>query len=454
MTTAASTPCDLLVSDVTVWTGGRWRERVDVAVDGGRITRIAPHGAEPASARRTLHGRGAHVVPGIVNTHTHLNQALLRGTAEGRPLLSWLGEVGEATAALTAEQAYTAAACAALEALRTGTTTVVEHMWPHPSRAVHEAVVLALEDAGVRGVVCVGIADRADPSRRWGMDPRLIRPVEEVLDHVLELADRTRGGPLRVGLAVPNPRCLTPAGMARVRAFADEHRLPVSIHLLETATDEEMCLEHTGRGAVRLLQESGLLWERLLAVHCVRLDGAGREALAGAGAAVSYNPLSNMRLGSGVAPVPELLEAGVPVGIGVDGAASNDRQDALEALRIGSYLQRVAHRRADLLDFARMMDMAADGACRVLGLEGAPGGLAEGGPADLLVLRFDADVGCVPVADPGAVLLTTGSQRVVETVVADGRVVLDGGVHPVLDERELVARAQAVAPRATAAVLP
>src|SRR5690606_33230258 len=174
---------------------------------------------------------------------------------------------------------------------------------------------------------------------------------------------------------------------------------------------------------------SGFLWDRLLAVHCCELDAAGRRALAEAGTAVSYNPLSNMRLGSGVAPVPQMRAAGIDVGIGVDGAASNDTQDALEALRIGAYLQRAARKRADLLGFAEMMGIGSGGANRALGLPEVPGGIAEGGPAD-----------------PGAGLLTTGSARVVDTVVVGGEVVLSGGRHAFLDESALIERARACAP--------
>src|SRR5690606_31713810 len=120
------TAVDLLITDVCVWTAGEWREHRDVAVAGGRVVAIRPAGAERAAAPHTVDGSGGHLLPGIVNTHTHLNQALLRGIGEGLPLLAWLRGVGEATVALTPEQAYTAAACAAVEALRSGTTTLVE----------------------------------------------------------------------------------------------------------------------------------------------------------------------------------------------------------------------------------------------------------------------------------------------------------------------------------------
>ncbi|MEU8881848.1 amidohydrolase family protein [Streptomyces hydrogenans] len=427
------------ITDVTVHTGDRWLPGRDVHLAGGRITAISEHGELP-HAGEVLDGHGGHLTPGLVNTHTHLFQAGLRGIGEGLGLLAWLGAVGEEAALLTPERAYATAAAAAAEALRSGTTTLVEHMWPHPSPAVHDAVLRALEDSGVRAVLCRGVADRADPSRRWGYDPRLMQPLEEALAHTDELIAQTRGSRVDIGVAVPNPRCLTPEGMGAVRAYAEERALPVSLHLLETTTDDVLCRDRTGAGAVEYLERAGFLWDRLLAVHCVELDAAGRAALARHGVGVSYNPLSNMRLGSGIAPVPEMLDAGLGVGLGVDGAASNDTQDILEALRIGAYLQRAAHRKADLLGFPEMFAMAAGGANRVLGIEENPdGGVRPGMRADLVLHRFDRDYACLPVRDPGATLLTCAGSRTVAAVLVGGEVLVRDGEHVRLPSRGLAA---------------
>ncbi|MFJ9086289.1 amidohydrolase family protein [Streptomyces sp. NPDC102384] len=427
------------ITDVTVYSGGRWLPGMDVHIADGRVAALVPHGELPCESA-VLDGDGGHLTPGLVNTHTHLFQAGLRGIGEGLGLLAWLSAVGEEAAQLTPERAYATAAAAAAEALRSGTTTLVEHMWPHPSPEVHDAVLRALKDSGVRAVLCRGVADRADRSRKWGFDPRLMQPLKEALAHTDELIAQARGSRVDVGVAVPNPRCLTPDGMAAVRAYADERDLPVSLHLLETMTDDAMCRDHTGVGAVDYLERAGFLWERLLAVHCVELDAVGRETLARHGVGVSYNPLSNMRLGSGIAPVPEMLEAGLSVGLGVDGAASNDTQDILEALRIGAYLQRAAHRKADLFGFSEMFAMAAGGANRVLGIEENPdGGVRVGMRADLVLHRFDRDYACLPVRDPGATLLTCAGSRTVAAVLVDGEILVRDGEHVRLPSRELAA---------------
>ncbi|MEV0094136.1 amidohydrolase family protein [Streptomyces sp. NPDC050738] len=427
------------ITDVTVYSGGSWHTGMDVHLADGRIQALVPAGELPYG-QRVLDGSGGHLAPGFVNTHTHLFQAGLRGIGEGLPLLAWLSAVGEEAALLTPDRAYATATAAAAEALRSGTTTLVEHMWPHPSPEVHDAILRALRDSGIRAVLCRGVADRADQSRKWGFDPRLMQPVDEALAHTDELIAAARGSRVDIGIAVPNPRCLTREGMAAVRAYADERALPVSLHLLETATDDSMCREHTGLGAVAYLEQAGFLWDRLLAVHCVELDAAGRATLARHGVGVSYNPLSNMRLGSGIAPVPDMLADGLRVGLGVDGAASNDTQDMLEALRIGAYLQRAAQRRADLLGFPEMFALASNGANQVLGLEERPDGVRAGMQADLVLYRFDRDYACLPVRDPGATLLTCASGRTVAAVMVGGEILVRDGEHVRLPSAELGAR--------------
>ena len=422
-------------SDVAVYTGGIWLEHQDVRVVGGVVESISPHASSTTGAAESI-STGGYLIPGFVNTHTHLQQSLMRGIAECTPLLEWLLAVGEESVAITPERAYTAAVAASLEMLRSGTTTVVEHMWPHPSTEVHGAVIQALRDTGIRAVLGRGVADRPDATRKWGFEPRLMQPLDEVLDHVEHLREQTAESTITVALAIPNPRSVTESGMVTLREFAQERDMSVMIHLLETPTDDVMCLEHAGLGAVEYLDSNDFLWNRLLAVHCVELDDVGQSILAERGVAVSHNPLSNMRLGSGIAPIPAMLDRGVGVGLGVDGAASNDTQDMLETFRIGAYLQRAAHKRADLMGFETMLDIACGGANVALGLPEVIGGVSVGAPADLTLVRFDRDYATLPVRDPGASLLTTGSRSIVDVVMVDGDVVIADGRSARIDEAE------------------
>lgn len=160
---------------------------------------------------------------------------------------------------------------------------------------------------------------------------------------------------------------------------------------------------------------------------------------------MSYNPVSNLRLGNGVAPIPEFLALGVPVGIGVDGAASNDRQDMFEALRFGSYVQRGRLRDPRTMDAECMLRMATVGCNATLGLASPVAGLQVGLPADLLIVRFERDIAAVPVRDPTVDLLTQSSARVVETVIVAGEVVVKDGRCTRVNEDDLVCRIQKAA---------
>jgi 5-methylthioadenosine/S-adenosylhomocysteine deaminase len=311
-------------------------------------------------------------------------------------------------------------------------------MWPHPSHEVNEAIIQALEDSGVRAVFCRGVADRIDPERRWGFEPRLVEPLDDQLAHVEGLIARQAGSRVRIGLAPPNPRVLTPEAMRAVRELAERHELCVSVHLLETTLDEDAYREHERCGVVEFLDRHDFLWDGFLGVHCVNVSSRDRVRLAARRAGVSYNPVSNMRLGSGIAPIPELLAAGVPVGIGVDGAASNDTQDMLETLRVGAYLQRARLRDPAVLGAAEMIAMATDGANATIGAERRPDGVQPGMQADLVVLDFLSDLASVPVVDPATTLLTQASSRAVETVVVDGAIVIADGRSTRLDEQALI----------------
>jgi 5-methylthioadenosine/S-adenosylhomocysteine deaminase len=418
------------ILDVTVWTGAEWVGHQDVVIDGGVITEVRDH--RPTSAG--IDGSGGYLIPGFVNTHTHLQQTACRGVGDGQQLLAWLGVIGESMAMLTPERAYVAAVSGALEGLLSGTTSLVEHMWPHASPEVHDAVLQALDDVGVRAILGRGIADRADPARKWGVDPRLVQDLEVTFADIQRLMARAAGTRVSIGIAVPNVRALTAEGLRAVRRFADAHALPVSLHLLETTIDDEACRAHVGRDAVTYLSECNFLWEMLLAVHCVKLAPAHMGLMHDRGVEVSWNPVSNLRLGSGVAPVVDLMTAGIPVSVGVDGAASNDRQDMLESLRIGAYVQRGFHERADLFDFVTMLNLATTS--KVFSPAQSPG-VREGAIADLTLLRFERHFACLPVNDPGSALLTTGTPRIVDMVLVDGEVVVDDGFSSRIDHDRL-----------------
>jgi cytosine/adenosine deaminase-related metal-dependent hydrolase len=445
---------DVIVVGGSVWSDDTWKDDHDVVVIDGVVDAVTPsrRGRAPDSGPYVaIDARDAFVIPGFVNTHSHLFQVLLKGVGDGRPLHEWLTIVGDAILHLTPEDAYSAAILGGLEALQSGTTTIVDHMYPHPDRDVYEALIRGLNEVGIRAIVGRGVADRADPSRRWGFIPELVEPLDSALDHVEKLVGSCRSPHSRVSIAFapPNPRCLTPVAMKELRSASDAHAVPVSIHLCESRMDDMVCRQEAGVGAVEYLHRNDFLWERLLAVHCCYVDEEGRRTLKESGAGVSHNPVSNMRLGNAIAPVRELLDAGVPVGLGTDGAASNDTQNMMETIKLAAFAQRARLEDAAALGAREVFDLATFGGNDTLGLPAPVNGLIPGAPADLVVLRFDKTLSSVPVIDPLVSLVTAGSPSAVETVMVSGDVVLRDGRSTRVEQSSLASDARARARRLT-----
>jgi cytosine/adenosine deaminase-related metal-dependent hydrolase len=443
----------VIVVGGAVWSDGTWKDDHDIVVTGELVAAVRPSrlGRAPdPRPRLAIDARDAFVIPGFVNTHSHLFQVLLKGIGDGRPLHEWLTVVGDAILHLTPEDAYSAAVLGGLEALQSGTTTIVDHMYPHPDRDVYDALIRGLNAVGIRAIVGRGVADRADPSRRWGFIPELVEPLDGALEHVEKLVQSCAlDSRVTIAFAPPNPRCLTPVAMKELRSASDAHAVPVSIHLCESRMDDAVCRQEAGVGAVEYLHQNDFLWERLLAVHCCYVDEGGRRTLQGSRAGVSHNPVSNMRLGNAIAPVRELLDAGVPVGLGTDGAASNDTQNMMETIKLAAFAQRARLEDAAALGSREVFELATFGANGTLGLPAPVNGLVPGARADLVVLRFDKSLSSVPVIDPLVSLVTSGSPSAVETVMVGGEVVLRDGRSARVEQSSLASDARARARRLT-----
>ncbi len=382
------------------------------------------------------------VTPGFVNTHGHFSEALITGIAKQFTLWEWVQAlVAPVAPHLDDEAAYVGTLVAGVQMLRSG-ITLTNDMFvcdPGPGRPVTPGVVRALDELGLRGVVSFGAGD--------------IRgvPIPVLLDENAALAEAAAASGLtrfRVGIAA---------------LFAQSDRLfeamidlatggghGVHIHLQEVR--EEVTAVRTERGIspIEYCARSGLLKAPTLAAHCVWVDANDREVLAEHGVGVAHNPVSNMVLASGVCPVPELRGLGIPVGIGVDGPASNDSQDMLQAMKTAVLLQRVHRLQATALSAADAFEMATIGGARALRLDGDVGSIEPGKAADLVV--FDGEAPAFAGAhDPfGAVVYAAGPTEVKDVWVAGNRSVETGRVVHV-DAAEVAARARPIAHRVAAA---
>lgn len=408
-----------------------------VVVDGDRIAAVGPW-----EQLRTGHpdaevvGDGTGILtPGFISTHGHFSEGLVTGIGETHTLWEWFVHVvGPIEPFLTREIAYVGTLLKGAEAALSGVTTVTDMFChapgPEPSTP---GVVQALEELGLRGDVSYGAQDDSNP-----------RPLKLVLaehEALAAAAAASRLSRFRVGLATV-PASSDELLGATAELLRDTPRLHVHLHeVREEVTQSRMS---RGMGSIEYAARSGLLDAQVLAAHCVWLDDTDVGLLRSHDVAVAHNPVSNMILGSGVAPVPRLLREGVTVGLGLDGPASNDSQDMLQTMKIAALLQKVHHLQATALTAPQVLEMATIGGARALGLSEVIGSLEVGKQADL-VLFAEASPSLSNVHDPYQELVYCASPRDVHTVWVAGRPVVRDGRALGVDLPALLPRARELA---------
>jgi len=386
-----------------------------IAVRDGRIVALLPRAAAAGRYDAAVTAELAtHIVtPGLVNLHTHAAMTLFRGIGDDLPLMNWLRErIWPLEAALVSpEFVHDGAHLAALEMLRAGTTCCSD-MYFYP-----QAAVRALRAVGMRAVA--GIIAIEFPTA-YATD------AEDYLRKGLATRDALRDDPLVAFTMAPHaPYTVADATLARIAVLAEELDLPVHIHLHETAEEIAESLERHGERPLARLDRLGLVTERLIAVHAVHLAPDEIALLARRGASVAHCPASNLKLGSGIAPVAAMLAAGVNLGIGTDGAASNDRLDMLSETRLAALLAKGAAHDARALPAHAALHAATLGGARALGLDRRIGSIEPGKEADLAAFDLSAPE-TQPVHAPLAQLIYAAGREQATDVWVAGRAVVKG----------------------------
>ncbi len=418
-----------------------------VVVAGGTIAAVgpgpAPAGAVPEGAHRIDAG-GCLVTPGLVNAHHHFSQWVTRGLAPDATLFGWL-EALYPRWALIDEEIEHAAALGSLAALVTsGCTTTMDHHYVFPAGVgdLLGAEVEAAREVGVRFHPSRGSMDLGRSA--GGLPPdEVVESTDAALaateEAIEAFDDPSPGSMLRVGVAPCSPFSVTSDLMRGAAEIARRHGVRLHTHLAETADEERYCLERFGCTPAEHVDSLGWLDGDVWVAHGVHLDEPSRRRLAATGTGVAHCPSSNGRLGAGIAPVPELLAAGVSVGIGVDGSASN------ESGRLGTEMRAAllaARSRGgpEALSTRRVLELATIGGARCLGRADEIGSLEVGKLADVAVWRLDTPAHA-GIADPVAAL-TLGSLPPLELLLVGGRPLVASGV-PLTIDPERVARSVA-----------
>ena len=447
-------PRSLLVRDVglLVTMDGRDRRLAGgyLYAEDGEIRSVGARVPAGLRAERTIRAPHAVAVPGLVNTHHHLCQTLTRAhpRAADAKLFDWLTALYPVWAGLDEEAVHVAALVGMAELMLSGCTTSSDHhyLYPRGQTRLVDAEIAAAREIGIRfhatrGSMSVGRS-------KGGLPPdAVVQDEDEILadsERVIRTYHDPRpGAMLRVGLAPCSPFSVSPRLMRETAALAERHDVRLHTHLAETLDEEAYCLRHFGKRPVRFLADAGWLGERVWIAHGVHFNAAEIRRLGGARVGVAHCPTSNMRLGSGIAPVHALAAAGCPVGLGVDGSASNDSSHLLAEARQAMLLGRVA-RGADAVKVHDALRMATRGGAACLGRDDI-GSLEPGKRADLAL--FDLrDLGYSGAGDPLLGLLLCAPARV-HTLVVDGRPVIEAGELRTLALGPVVARHRAIAAR-------
>jgi cytosine/adenosine deaminase-related metal-dependent hydrolase len=409
---------------------------------GGVIEAVGPRQELPATADTVIDARGCVVTPGLVNTHHHLYQTLTRALrpAQDRELFGWLRTLYPVWARLTPEMVAVSTRLGLVELLLSGCTTSSDHLYLFPNGcrlddSIEAARAVGMRFHAARGAMSVGAsAGGLPPDEVVENEHAILKDTERL---IAAYHDPARFSMERIVVAPCSPFSVSRGLMRDAALLARHHGVQLHTHLAENDNDIAYTREQFGCTPAEYAAELGWLGRDVWHAHCVKLDAAGIAAFAATGTGVAHCPGSNMRLGSGIAPVRAMRDAGVPVAIAVDGSASNDSGHLLAEARLALLLQRVAFG-AESMSAREVLEMATRGGARVLGRDDI-GALAVGMAADAAVWSLDTPGLAGAHGDPlGALLLC--QVHGARDVVVGGVPLVRGGEVTTLDVDELVAR--------------
>ena len=434
-TAPVDTTADLLITGGTVVTMDPSHSVLSdgaVAVRRSVILAVGPREELEArySPARRIDARGRIVLPGFINTHTHAAMNLLRGLANDVTLEDWLtNHIFPAEARnVTEDFCVWGTRLAALEMIEGGTTTFADMYY------FEDAVARETKAAGLRGVLGESVLDFPVPDSR-SVDQSLAQ-IEKFLQH-------WKGDPLiRPAVAPHSPYTCSADTLKRAAALARRFQAPLLIHVAETRHERDESLEKKKLSPVAWLDSLGFLGPDVLAAHCVWVDDADIRVLVARGVGCAHNPSSNMMLASGVAPVPDMLAAGLRLGLGTDGVAgSNNNLDMMQEMDLAAKLQKVSRLDPRALTAWQVLEMATIGGARALHMEDQIGSLEPGKQADIILLRTDTPHS-VPSYDVAGAIVYSMKASDVETVIVAGRLVMDGRRVLTLDQPSILVKAR------------
>ena len=437
---------DLIVTGgtvVTVDAAGRVIENGAVAIDGADIAAVDTAAAigKQFRGRETINASGQIVMPGLINTHTHAPMVLYRGLADDLPLMEWLNNYIFPAESKTVSPEFVRAGTrlAALEMIESGTTTFVDMYY------FEEEIARETRRAGLRGVlgqtvIQFPVADAKTPA--------------DALARADAFINEFKGDPLITPAVAPHAiYTLDGPTLRAARDLSKRHNVPTLIHLAESRDETKVAEERRAASPVAYLEGLGFLGPGVLGAHGVWVSDADIQVLRTHNVGISHNPESNMKTASGVAPIPAYVKAGVSVGLGTDGAASNNDLDMFEAMRFAALLAKNESKDPSALSARAVLEMATTRGARALGMDARLGSLEAKKRADLITVSVSG-ARQTPIYDPISHLVYVIHGDDVRNTIVNGKILMRDRKVLTLDEGAVIAEARAWAERVRAAVKP
>jgi 5-methylthioadenosine/S-adenosylhomocysteine deaminase len=417
---------DILISGCQIVTMDRERQLIDqgvIGVEGDKIAFVLPEEELPSrlKAERVIDASGKVAIPGLINAHSHLAMTLFRGFVEDLALQDWLETVWEYELTVLNEESVRIGSKLALaEMIRGGVTTAHDMYW-------HYGATIELADrVGFRLLIGSPITEVGGKS--------LDDLIQEARDTLAMTEDYPVVHPV---IQAHSIYTTSPELMGSVRELMEEHQVPFTTHASENRREVEEVQEQFGVTPIVQLEKYGLLGERTVLAHCVHVTEDDLNILSESGTHVAHCPESNLKLGSGIAPVAGMVERGINVCIGTDGAASNNDLDLLGEMSLVPMLQKGVQQDPRVIPTEKVLEMATIGGARAYGLEDRVGSIESGKQADLVLIDFDK-VHLKPCHDVYANLIYAANKHDVDTVLINGKIQLQGGELTEIDRADLL----------------
>ena len=403
-------------------------EKQSVLIKDDKIHEIASDISDENIAK-VIDAEGKILLPGLINTHTHLSMTLFRGLADDLSLDSWLNDhIWPMEANLNGEYCYIGALLGAVELIKSGTTTFSDMYF------YMENVARAVDESGIRACLSYGMIDFGDEDKR---EAELAKNMD-LFKNCNNMAD----GRINVFLGPHSPYTASQELLMKTRQLADENDMKIHIHVSETEKEISDILDEKGLRPFEYLNEIGFLGSDVIAAHCVWLNDSEIEIIKKHDVKVSHNPCSNMKLASGISPVSKLLENDICVSIGTDGASSNNNLDLIEELKTASLLQKVSTLDPKVLTSDEAIEMATINGARALGLEDEIGSIEVGKKADIILIDTNTANMTPQSSTLSSNIIYSANGSNVDTTICNGKILMENKKLIFLDEDEIIKKAR------------